>query len=118
MLTKQEKSRKWVNGYAVAGTAAVVAAAIPGTTSATLIAIEIGMCLQIGKIYRGDEYTKSEAIAAASMVGLAAVGGKLLALEALNALPFIGWPVKAAIAGGVIKTLGELIIDHYEGLEG
>lgn len=117
MPTKQEKARRWVNSYTIAGTAAVVAAAFPGTTSAALVAIEGSMCYQIGKIYRGDDYTFGEGVAAASMVGLASVMGQLLALEALNFIPFAGWAAKAAIAGGVIKALGEVIIEHYEGLE-
>lgn len=117
MLTKQEKARRWVNGYTIAGTAAVVAAAFPATTSAALATIEGTMCYQIGKIYRGKDYTFGEAVAAASMVGLASIMGQLLALETLNLIPFAGWVAKATIAGGVIKSLGEVIIEHYEGLE-
>lgn len=35
----------------------VIAAVIPGSTSAALVAMEAHMCYQIGKIYRGDNYT-------------------------------------------------------------
>ena len=52
--------------------------------------------------------------AAARVIGLLAVTAPLLAMEALNAIPFAGWAVKGGIAGGVIKTLGEAIITYYE----
>ena len=74
------------------------------------------MCYQIGKIYRGDDYTMQEAVAAARVVGMVAVAAPLLAMEALNAIPFAGWAVKGGIAGSVIKTLGEAIIAYYEKL--
>ncbi len=117
MASKSERSRVWVNGYAIAGAAAVAAAVFPGTTSVALVAIEGHMCYEIGKIYRGEEYSMGEAIGAAGMVGLASIAGKLVALEALNLLPLVGWAIKAPVAGGVIKALGEVIIAHYEGLE-
>ena len=117
MPTKKEKAKTWVNGYTVAGTAAVVAAVFPGSTSLALMTIEGHMCYQIGKIYRGREFSTAEGIAAASMIGLASIAGQVLALEALNFVPFAGWAVKAGVAGGIIKTLGEIIIDHYEKLE-
>jgi uncharacterized protein (DUF697 family) len=117
MSAKQELARQWVNGYAVTGAGLVVVAVVPGVTCAALVAVEYTMCYHIGKIYRGDQYTWDEAIAAAGIVGLAAVAGKLLALEALTLLPWIGWAAKAPVAGAVIKGLGEAIISHYERLE-
>jgi uncharacterized protein (DUF697 family) len=113
----KSRARKWVNGYAIAGTGVVIAAVIPGATSAALVTMEGHMCYQIGKIYRGDDYTMQEAIAAARVVGMVAVAAPLLALEALNAIPLAGWAVKGVIAGGVIKTLGEAIIAYYEKLQ-
>lgn len=115
--TKAQKARVWVDGYAIAGAALVIAAVVPGATSAALIVIEGTMCYQIGKIYKGDEYTMGEAVATAGVVGLAAVVGKIAALEALNLLPIAGWAVKAPVAGGVIKALGEAIIMHFERAE-
>lgn len=117
MSSKKQKARRWVHGYVVAGTSIVVAAVIPGGSSAALITMEGHMCYQIGKIYRGDEYSFAEAVAAAGVVGLVGVGAKIAALEALNFVPFAGWVVKAPIAAGVIKGLGETIIAYYEGLE-
>jgi uncharacterized protein (DUF697 family) len=113
----KSRARKWVNGYAIAGTGVVIAAVIPGSTSAALVAMESHMCYQIGKIYRGDDYTMQEALAAARVIGMVAVAAPLLAMEALNAIPFAGWAVKGGVAGGVIKTLGEAIITYYEKLE-
>ena len=113
-MTKKDRARKWVNGYSVAGAAIVIAAVVPGTSSAALVTIEIQMCYKIGKIYRGDDYKWEEADAVASVVGLAAVVGKLAALEALNLVPLAGQVAKASIAVGIIKGLGEAIIAFYE----
>jgi len=115
-IDNKTRARRWVNGYAIAGTGVVIAAVIPGSTSAALVAMEGHMCYQIGKIYRGDDYTMQEAVAAARVVGMVAVAAPLLAMEALNAIPFAGWAVKGGIAGSVIKTLGEAIIAYYEKL--
>jgi uncharacterized protein (DUF697 family) len=114
---KKARARKWVNGYTVAGTAVVIAAIIPGTTSTALAAMEAHMCYQIGKIYRGEDYTMKEAVAVARIVGLVAIAAPMIALEAANAVPIAGWAVKGTIAGGVIKTLGEAIIARYEKME-
>lgn len=114
MSSKKEKARKWVNGYAVTGAAVVVAAVFPGSTSAALMVIESEMCFEIGKIYRGDDFTFTEAVAAAGAVGLVVVAGKIAALEALSLVPVAGWAAKAPIAGGLIKGLGEAVIAYYE----
>jgi len=114
MSSKRERAKTWVNGYAVTGAAVVIAAIFPGSTSAALMAIEADMCFELGKIYRGDDFTFSEAVAASSAIGLLAAAGKIAALEALNLVPGAGWAAKAAIAGGLIKALGESIIAYYE----
>jgi uncharacterized protein (DUF697 family) len=114
---KKGRARKWVNGYTVAGTAVVIAAIIPGTTSTALAAMEAHMCYAIGKIYKGEDYTMKEAVAVARIVGLVAIAAPMVALEAANAVPIAGWAVKGTIAGGVIKTLGEAIIARYEKME-
>lgn len=114
---RKARARKWVNGYTVAGTAVVIAAIIPGTTSTALAAMEAHMCYAIGKIYKGEDYTMKEAVAVARIVGLVAIAAPMVALEAANAVPIAGWAVKGTIAGGVIKTLGEAIIARYEKME-
>ena len=76
------------------------------------------MCYQIGKIYRGDgNFTMGDGVAAAGVIGVAGIAGQMAALEALNWVPFAGWAVKAAVAGSVIKGMGELIIAHFERAE-
>lgn len=115
--SKQERARAWVNGYTAVGIGIVVAAIVPGSTSVALIGIEVTMCYQIGKIYRGEKYTMQEATAAARVVGLVAITAQIIALEAMDFIPIAGWAVKGGVAGGVIKTLGEAIIKHYEKLE-
>lgn len=111
---KKTRARRWVNGYTGAGAAIVMAAVIPGSTSAALCTMEAHMCYKIGKIFLGDEYTFKEAVSAGRAIGLAAVAGKLLALELLNCVPGLGHLAKAVVAGGVIKTLGEAIIHYYD----
>ena len=54
---------------------------------------------------------------AASVIGVAAIAAKVAVLEALNLVPFAGWAVKAPVAAGVIKLLGEATIAYYESLE-
>ena len=112
--SKAERARTWVNSYVVLGTGIVVAAVVPGSTSAALMAMEGHMCFEIGKIYRGDDFTMAEGMRVAAAVGIAAVIGQVAALEALNLVPFAGWAAKGVIAGGIIKGLGEAIIYHFE----
>jgi uncharacterized protein (DUF697 family) len=110
MHEKRRKAEKWVNGYTAVGVAAVVAVAmIPGAATAILCTIEITMCYQIGLIYR-SRWTKDEAEAAATAVGLAAVAGKIAALEATILLGCFALIAKPIIAGGIIWALGQLII--------
>lgn len=117
MRSKKEHARVWVHSYVVIGTGIVVAAVVPGLTSVALGTMETHMAYEIGKIYRGDNFTMGEALRVAAAVGIACVAGPLAALEALNLIPFAGWAVKGVVAGGVIKALGEAIIYHYEALE-
>jgi uncharacterized protein (DUF697 family) len=114
---KKLRARARVNRYAALGTVIVIAAIIPGTTSITLAVIEVIMCCQIAKIYRGEEFTLQEAIAVGRIVGFVALAAPMLALEIVNLIPFAGWLVKGAVAGGVIKVLGEVIIARYEKAE-
>lgn len=113
-MSKRERAREWVNNYAITGTGIVVAAIVPGSTSVALMAIEATMCFHIGRIYRGEDFSMKEAGAIAGSVGLAAVAGQIVALEALTLIPWAGWAAKGAIAGGIIKGLGEAIISYYE----
>lgn len=112
--SKKDRARAWVHSYMAIGTGIVVAAVFPGSTSAALATMEAHMCYEIGKIYKGSGFTMAEALRVAAVVGIASVAGQLAALEAANFVPIAGWAVKGAIAGTVIKLLGEAIIAHYE----
>lgn len=115
--SKRERAKGWVNGYTVIGTGIVVAAVFPGTTSIALIAIEEHMCCEIGKIFRGENYSLVDAATASTSIGLVAIGVQLAALEACNFLPGPGWLIKGGVAGTTIKLLGESIISFYESIE-
>ena len=67
------------------------------------------MCYQIGKIYRND-WSMGEAMAAAGVVGLAAVAGQIAALEAAILTGPFAFAIKPAIAAGIVKTTGQLVI--------
>lgn len=115
LARKRKRAEEWVNGY-TAGAVGIVAltAVVPGTATAVLCGIEGTMCFQIGKIYRGDDWKMSDAFVTARSVGLAALVGKIAALEAAILLgPFA--PVgKAAIAAGIVKVMGQMVIRHFE----
>ncbi len=112
---KRKRAEEWVNGYTAGAVGIVVLTSpIPGTATAVLCGVEGTMAFQIGKIYRGDDWKMSDAFVTARSVGLAALTGKIAALEAATLLgPFA--PVgKAAIAAGVVKVMGQMVIRHFE----
>src|SRR5262249_11920688 len=91
----------------------VVTAIIPGAATGILCTLEATMCYQIGKIY-GHKMTAADTAAAAGVVGLAAVAGNIVALEAaILAGPF-ALAVKPVIAGVIVNKLGQLVIKHFE----
>lgn len=117
--SKKEKAEKWVNKYALTGTGVAAAAIIPGGTAAALSSLELFMVVYIGKIYKGKEFSKEDAlmvISAATFMGGVGLGLKI-AMEALTFFPVWGWAIKGGIAGTIIKTLGELIIKYFESIE-
>ncbi|MEA2343194.1 MAG: hypothetical protein QOF63_1363 [Thermoanaerobaculia bacterium] len=117
--SKKERAKNWVNGYAATGGGVAAVAIIPGATSVALFTLETTMVLHIGRIYRGQQFTKADAtavIGAAGFAGTIGLGAKV-AMEGLNFFPIIGWAIKGGIAAGVIKTLGELIIKYFESIE-
>ncbi len=119
-MDNKESARKWVRGYMAAGTTIVVAAVVPGSTSAALSILELTMCYHIGRIYQGETYSWDDARIAMQVIGVAALtakGAASVALEALNFAPVYGWVAKAPIAAGVIKALGEAVIAYYESLD-
>jgi uncharacterized protein (DUF697 family) len=88
-MSKRDEAKNWVHGYTAVGVGIVIAAIIPGATSAALMGLEATMAYHIGKIYK-DLFTMDDALEVAKKVGLAAVLGKIAALEALNFIPLAG----------------------------
>lgn len=111
---RRGKAEKWVNGYtATAMGAVLVVALVPIGASAVLCTLEATMCYQIGKIYRHD-WTMAEATTTAGVIGLACVAGQIAALEAATFTGPFAFAIKPGIAAGIVKTLGQLIIKHFE----
>ena len=75
--SKKERARAWVHSYMAIGIGVVVAAFVPGSTSAALMTMEAHMCYEIGKIYKGQDYTMAEAVRTAAAVGLASIRDRL-----------------------------------------
>lgn len=113
-LEQRQKAESWVNGYTATAVGAVCTTAlIPGAASLLLCALEGTMCFQIGKIYCSD-WSLGEAKAAAGVVGLASLAGKIVALEAaILAAPF-AFALKPAIAAAIVKIMGQLVVKHFE----
>lgn len=113
-MSNREKAEKYVNGHTATAVGVVLATAlVPGAASAVLIAQEGVMAYQIAKIF-GKDITTSEAGAIATKIGLAAVSGQVLALEAAILTGPFAFAIKPAIAAGIVKILGGLIIDYFE----
>ena len=111
---KRRRAEAWVNGYTATAVAAVLATSwLPGAATGLLCALEATMCYQIGKIYK-TEWTMSDATAAAVVVGFAGLAGSIAAMEATIFLgPFV-FLAKPAIAATIVKTMGQLVIKHFE----
>lgn len=111
---RREKAEAWVNGYTATAVATVMGTSwLPGASSAILCTLEATMCYQIGRIYKKN-YTMADAITAAGMIGVTSFVAKLAAMEACTLIPFLGWAAKSAIAAGVVKGMGQLVIEHFE----
>lgn len=111
---KRAKAQAWVNGYTATAVGTVLGTAlVPGAATVILCGLEATMCYQIGKIYK-HEWTWVDAKAAASVVGIAAFAGKIVALEAALLTGPFAFAIKPAIAGGIVKGMGQLVIKHFE----
>ncbi len=112
--TKAELARDWVNGNSAAAVAVVLGTSlVPGAASAVLISQELYMAWHIGSIYKAD-ITQADVGASVAAVGLAAVAGPIIALEAAILLGPAAFYAKPVIAAGIIKTIGELLIQYFE----
>ena len=111
---KRSRAEAWVNGYVATAAATVCATAIvPFAATGILCTLEGTMCYQVGKIYKSD-WTVSEGAAVAGVIGLAAVAGQVAALEAAILTGPFAFAIKPAIAGGIVKAMGQLVIKHFE----
>lgn len=109
-----EKARNWVNGNTKAAVGVVLATAlVPGAASAVLLTQEAAMAYKIGCIYRAD-FSKTDAAAMATSIGLGAVAGQVIALEAAILTGPFAFAIKPVIAAGIVKALGELLIMYCE----
>ena len=114
LAEKRRRAEAWVNGStaAAAGISAVTAL-IPGAATASLCALEANMCYNIGKIYRNG-WTMADATKAAGAIGLAALAGNIAALEAAILTGPFAFAIKPAIAGGIVKAMGQMVIKYFE----
>ena len=51
---------------------------------------------------------------AAGTIGLAALAGKIAAMEAAILTGPFAFAIKPAIAGGIVKAMGQLVINYFE----
>lgn len=113
-MNNREKAEQYVNAHTGAAVGVVLAMAlVPGAASAVLLAQEAVMAHQIARIY-GKNITKDEAGAIAAKIGLASVAGKIIALEAAILTGPFAFAIKPAIAAGIIKILGGMIINYFD----
>ncbi|WP_373535462.1 hypothetical protein [Microcoleus sp.] len=112
--SQRERARNWVNGNTAAAVAVVCGTAlVPGAAAVILLSQEAIMAYHIGSIYK-SEFSQQDAAALAGEIGLAAVAGKVLALEAAILAGPAAFLIKPAIAAGIVKLLGEAIIAYCE----
>jgi uncharacterized protein (DUF697 family) len=111
---QKARARQWVNGNTAAAVGVVLGTAlIPGAATTVLLAQEVAMAYKIGSIYKAD-FSHQDARALASHIGLGAVAGKIVALEAAILAGPLAFAIKPAIAAGIVKALGEVIINFCE----
>jgi len=114
LAEKRARAEKWVNGYTATAVGAVlVTALVPGAATVALCGLEGTMCYQIGRIYK-NEWTMGDATAAAGVVGLAALAGQIAAMEAAILTGPFAFAIKPVIAAGIVKSMGQLVIKHFE----
>jgi hypothetical protein len=111
-VTCSERAQEWVHWYA-AGGAAFAAVPIPFATSVGLAAAETSMIYWIAEIY-GENLSKTQIISIGASLELGSFVFKAVAMELCNLIPIAGSVVKAAVAGGVIESIGAVIIKHFE----
>lgn len=112
MITCKEEALRWVHRYAV-GSAAFAAIPLPFSTSAGLAALETHLAAMIADIY-GVTQASFATAAAGTAFGALGQGLKYAACQATIFLPGFGIPIRMAIAGTTVDSLGRAIVAHYE----
>lgn len=116
LAEKRLQAESLISKYTAAGAVAVLLVSIvPVAASFVLSAIELAMIYQLGLFYK-SRWTVAEARAVGATVGLAAIAGKCLAMEAAILLGPLSCLAKPIIAAGIIKGLGSNILKHFEEL--
>jgi uncharacterized protein (DUF697 family) len=100
------RARRRVHAWTVG---AVAVGWIPGSMLA-LAAGDVELCREVAACF-GVEHWSAESVSTAIGASLA---GKVVAGEALSLIPVFGWAVKAAVAGGITKAVGEAIIAYFK----
>ena len=98
--TCKEKAEEYVN-WTIAAGAALAPIPVPFMGTAGLVALESGLVYWIARIY-GETLTKGEVVVLVNSLGVASLGLKFVAMEALNFIPFAGWAMKSSFASGVV----------------
>ncbi|GGR09641.1 hypothetical protein GCM10010497_09580 [Streptomyces cinereoruber] len=98
------KARNIVHGWCAAATAV---SWVPGSTLVLGMA-DMKMVNDVAKVYRVQSFS-IEGVTAA--IG-GAVAGRGTSEAALVWFPVVGWGIKALIAGGVTKAVGEIVISY------
>lgn len=109
----RKRAQSNVNRYTLAGGGVgLIASPIPGLGQLPLTAMETKLVANISRIYG---YRLSEKDLIAIVGGLLVVGTAIkIGAETLSLIPGPGWVLKGAIAGGVIKALGEGVIRFFD----
>lgn len=112
MTTCKEEALRWVHRYAVGGSV-FAAIPLPFSTSAGLATLEMHLATVIAGIY-GEPPSGFATAAAGGALAAAGQGLKFIACKGSLLFPLLGIPIRMAIAGGTVESLGRAIVAHYE----
>lgn len=111
---KLQRARRCVNVHTgVAVCVVFLTAWIPGAAAVLLLAQEAVMAYNIGGIFKAD-FSSHDSSALTAHIGLAALIGKVIALEATIIFGPFAFVIKPVIAALIVKALGEMIIKYCE----
>lgn len=102
----ENEARKIVNAWS-AGAAAV--GWVPGSML-ILAGADVLLVKDVAKAFGVHSYNLEEVTAAIS----ASASGKVIAGELLSVIPVVGWAIKSGVAGGITKTVGEVLIAYMK----